>query len=258
MGLVKNYINGVFKDTLKQEIGIGGFTTFARVNNKTTKKNNVPITYLEDGSFLEDHIIREPITLSIEGNVSDIFIKSSKLSEQARNTIINFRSLETKVREINQYIPTMTDYQDGIISIIDGGLNNALDEADALIEKSQRVANYIGYLADGSNTTKFIDAMNGIYNSNQTITIEMHDRTYKNMVFTLFETTKDNENNSIDFIIEAQEVRYAVSEVIQVVSSLSPSETLGGATKNIIDKGVQEGDSISSNVEQSILSKLVE
>lgn len=251
MGIVKDYINGAFKNTLNQEVGIGGFTTFARVNNKTSKKNNVPVTYLEDGSFLEDHIIREPTILSIEGNVADIFVKPANIIQEAKR-------LETTISSVSTYLPERTLYQLHKIEGITRDINNAITETDQLIERGQQIANYVGFLATKSNVNKFLDAINGLYNSNSTITIEMHDRTYENMVITLFETTKNNENNSIDFIIEAQEIRYAISEVVQVTSALNPSKTLGGATKNIIDKGVQEGAEVTTSVLTSIFNKLVE
>jgi len=251
MGIIKDYINGAFKNTVNKEVGIGGFTTFARVNNKTSKKNNVPVTYLEDGSFLEDHIIREPTILSIEGNVSDIFVKPTNIIQEVKR-------LKSTIASVITYLPERTSYQLHKLEEITSDINNAITEADRLIERGQQIANYAGFLATKSNVNKFLDAMNGLYNSNITITIEMHDRTYENMVITLFETTKDNENNSINFIIEAQEIRYAVSEVVQVTSAINPSATLGGATKNIIDKGVQEGKAVSTSVLTSIFNKLVE
>jgi len=251
MPLVSDFINAIFEDSIEQEVGIAGFTTFARVNNKTTKKNTVPITYLEDGSFLEEHIIREPILLSIEGNVSDVFIKPTNIIQEAKR-------LETTIENINQYLPERTIAQLHKIEELTSDLNNAIEETNQLIERTQQISSYVGFLAEKNNTNKFLDAMNGAYSSNRVIIIEMHDRTYKNMIITLFETAKNNESNSINFTIEAQEVRYGVPEILIPVSAKNPDTSLGGATESAIDKGVQEGDEVETSVLSSIYTKLVE
>jgi len=78
-GGIRDYINGQFENDGKdgEEVGIGGFTAFAQISEKFSRSAKVPTTFLEDGSHVNDHIIREPLTVSIEGNVSDVYAQPS-------------------------------------------------------------------------------------------------------------------------------------------------------------------------------------
>ena len=80
-GSIRDYINGQFENDGKdgEEVGIGGFTAFAQVSEKFKSSASVPVTYLENGTHVNDHIIREPKTISIEGNVSDLFGSRMKI-----------------------------------------------------------------------------------------------------------------------------------------------------------------------------------
>jgi len=65
---IRDYINGQYEHDGKdgEEVGIGGFTAFAQIREKFKRSASVPVTYLENGTHVNDHIIREPKTISIE------------------------------------------------------------------------------------------------------------------------------------------------------------------------------------------------
>ena len=60
----------------RQEIGIGGFTADVRVNESIQMTSDAPDNYVEDGSVINDHVINNPIVLSIDGEVADIHEKA--------------------------------------------------------------------------------------------------------------------------------------------------------------------------------------
>jgi len=54
-------------------VGIAGFRFDARTSEQESFSNDIPTTPLEDGSFANDHIIRKPRTLTIEGEIGSVF-----------------------------------------------------------------------------------------------------------------------------------------------------------------------------------------
>jgi len=99
-----DYLNRPFEQTDKEEIGIGGFTALVRVNESTSLTSQAPTIYLEDGSFAQDHIILDPMVLTIDGDVSEIHIKQSAFSEEQSR-------INANVGVIAQYLPSKTQMQ---------------------------------------------------------------------------------------------------------------------------------------------------
>jgi len=61
----------------------------------------------------------------------------------------------------------------------------------------------------------------------------------------MLEINKDNENNAIDYVLEAQEVKFA--DTITAEVSPVPAMALKGSTEGITEKGLQEGVKVSQS-----------
>jgi len=130
-GGIRDYISGQFKDGDDGEfVGIGGFTTSATVRERFSRSASVPTTYLENGDHINDHIIRNPLTLSIEGNVSDAF-------ELPNPAIAALQEAQAQVGNITQYAPARTQAQLSRVSGIANDFISALDKVDALINRGK-------------------------------------------------------------------------------------------------------------------------
>ena len=246
MAIIKNYrkyINSIFDDDPTEAVGINGFKAFVRIKEKYSYESAVPNTYLEDGSFINEHIIRQPKILTIEGNVSDIYLQQSTAINQARR-------LEEGIGTISQYLPNRTTAQANKIAGIVASVSNAVDAVDAAINNATHLSEYLGLTnkTQVSNGQKFIDDMNSLYASDDLISIDMPYKTFENMKITLLEVSKTNEDKAINFTLEAQEVRY--TDTISVEVAPKPSSELEGSTEGVTDKGVQEGE----DPEQSSIS----
>ena len=71
-----------------QQIGIAGFHADARITQSEEKSQDLPITPLEDGSFLNDHIIKKPTVITIEGSVLDIKLEGLPIPDIAIRTAV--------------------------------------------------------------------------------------------------------------------------------------------------------------------------
>jgi len=246
MSIIRDYIDGQFRNDAQDPVGINGFYTYAKVRESETKTRDVPTTFLEDGSHVNDHIIRNPITLTIAGNVSNQFVIPSPAVRAVRD-------IETQVGDITQYLPGRTQTQISKVSGILTDVQGAIDKVDSIVESGQRAANFLGITNDTtkSNIQRFQDMMDGLYQSELPIKIDCLDKTYANMCITSIETQRNSQTDSLEFTIEAQELRFAQTVFVAVTAAENPAGATGGQTQGEVDKGAQEGE----DAPESMLSK---
>jgi hypothetical protein len=246
---IRDYLGSQFDSDEQEAVGIGGFTTTARVRERVLRSASVPTTFLEDGSHINDHIIRNPLTLSIEGNVSDAFFMPNP-------AIAALQAAQEQVGNITQYAPARTQAQVSRVSGLANDFTNAIDKVDSFIESSSRVASYLGLQDDTakSNIENFIDTMESLQEGEQLISIDMPFRTYDQMYITSLEITRTNQTNSLDFTMELQQFRFADTIFVEISAASNPSSATNGQTEGSKDKGVQEGAEVTESLASSLKS----
>jgi len=248
-GGIRDYLNGQFAgepDTDAETVGIGGFTAFAQISEKFKRSAKVPTTFLEDGSHVNDHIIREPLTVSIEGNVSDLFVLPSE-------PVAILQEHQAQIGKITQYAPARTQAQLSRVSGLVNDFTSAMDKADALISSAQGAAKYLGNQDKEAQTNieSFLDAMKGLQATDKLIKISTSFKTYTDMYITSLEVTRDNQNRAINFTLEAQKVRIAQTLFTKTTAAQNASIATAGQTDGETDKGAQEGEEVEE-VEESL------
>ena len=250
-GGIRDYINGQYKaDAGGEEVGIGGFTAFARINEKFKRTATVPVTYMEEGSHVNDHIIRAPITLTIEGNVSDVFVQPSP-------PVGILQEAQAQVGNITQYAPSRTQAQLSRVSGLVNDFTNAIDKADALIATAQGAAKYLG-MQDAeaqSNIESFLGTMEGLQASDKRIKISSSLGSFPNMYITSLEVTRDNQSKAISFNLEAQEIRFTQTISTKTSAAQNAAIATAGQTDGETDKGAQEGEEVDRSLLSSTLAR---
>lgn len=222
-----------------EKVGIGGFALFARVSEVTNLTATVPISYVEDGSPLNDHIIQEPEKITIEGIVGDVY--------RAPDTnFLQITPLSDTLGSITAYIPQVTGFQRAVMSTINGAFNAARNKLNQLLNIGNQANNFLGNLDFSSKPLgeQFVDAMENIYYGKQIIAIDMPYRRLDSMVLTSISVKRDNSGEAMSFSIEAQRFRIAEIAYAAVEKSSpakSPSAATGGQTKGVKDVGSQAG-----------------
>jgi len=239
MSIIRNYIDGQFRNEKKEEVGIGGFTALARVMEKTVRTSDVPTVFLEDGSPISDHIIRKPLTIVIEGNVSDVHIRPS-------NLISAIRRVQQTLGIITQYEPGRTTDQVSKVSALINNAVNAIDKIDSEINAGQQLAGYLGLIgeASGSNIKSFVDNMETHFAGSTPISIDMPYNKYDRMRITSLEVEKDNENSAISFRLEAQQINFVKNLLVPLTIVKDPADNVDGQCDDVEDKGVQNGEEV--------------
>jgi hypothetical protein len=224
-------------------VGIGSYVSDVRVKESARFESSAPVTFLENGSFVNDHIINRPIVLQIEGEVSDI---------QERPTITQdlFKRFNQEVGNISRYLPPNTTSQINKIQSIASSVGDVIMKADD-------VENLYGLFGDKSsakkNTKKFIDFLKNVRAAKIPIVIQMPYRKYANMVITSITINNDNQFEPLAYSLTAQQIRFAQIEFSAVENyKKNPSGGTGGQTDGAKNKGTNKpkepGTSIASHI----------
>lgn len=244
-GIAKS-LSGTKQET---EIGIGGFRLFAKVNESTNYSNVVPIDVLEDGTNSTDDIINNPIVVSINGVVGDLFVEPT-----------NFPELISKdyslVGEVTALLPSKSMQQLQRISQI----NTQLREASLLADRAKRIGGNVKEFFNNSASTaksaqdKFVEFMEVIYYSGQPIKLSTNRRDYDNMALSDLTIDENNEDGEVKFSVRFTQINFLELVFVEVRKKYSsPSGAVSGKTSGVASKG---GQTPESNTETSLLSSI--
>jgi len=247
--MIKDFKEVVLPDTLigsnYQRIGIAGFIFYASVGETSSKTATVTSNPIESGSMINDHIIKNPTTITIEGEVANIFLET-----EIRPELI--QELVPPIGIIQDYLPQRTQTQTSKINGLLATVDDFFIAADTAIEKGQQLYDFFtGKQADTSITSKFLEFFDQVYESNSVIDVECIDKIFNNMAIVSFIINKANPNN-YTFTISLQRITEAETILIELVKNASGDAKAQGA--EITDKGTQQ----AKEVDQSFATALIE
>lgn len=237
-----------------QEVGIGGFTFFARVSDSTTYETDAPTSTVEDGSYIGDHLINGPIKLSINGDVADIFVAGQVRSAS--------ESRVPTVGKVESFKPGRTVTQNQIVKRI---IDSASDRRRAINEQlsdGKAAKQVTGSSAGGkSYREQFIDFIESIHYGKQLVSISMPYRLHDNMAITNVVVTRDNQRNALTFSISAQKFRVAKTIFTNASQFYKkPAPSVKSQTAGTADKGTQSptsGDGAGAKKQKSVLTAVL-
>lgn len=226
----------------EEEIGIGGFKLFARVNQSTQYKAQVPNFVLEDGSYANDHIINDPLVLSINGEVGGTFFQ--KLQSYIPEFLTN--SQQNAISNVSVYLPSRTTSQLSRINSLRSDANSYLSQLNRMASVGTELFNVFNGTSaqkEKDNQEQFIAFLESVYYSKQLIDIEMPYKKHTNMALTDLSIERNNTENSIKFTASFKKVQFA--QIVYTSASKyfkKPSSTsaTNKKTESAKDKGSQK------------------
>lgn len=248
-------------DLNKTEVGIGGFTFFAKVSDNLNLTSKSPDLALEDGTIVQDNINNDPITLSISGVIGDLELKSSLTNDVIKKISTSlgsypeFTSSKT-ASQINQMervasnLLTKANVIDRYLTI-----GNQLYQASGYDNNSiNTVFNNLGITDVNSKQAQFIKFIHDIHFKKQLISIELPYASYKNMHLTNISVSTTNVDNFYNFKIDAKQLVFVenlYTDINQIFKN--PAPAFKEDTKTVVNKGVQAGKKIESSILFNIL-----
>lgn len=243
-------VSGIVDDLL-QPVGIGGFTAYALVNERTSGTRMLPSSVLESGSYANDHIIREPITVDMEIDISDIYIDLQPTSPV-------FRELDNTVGAISQFIPTKTHTVFNQMNEIRNSIDQAFTNVNNVMNMGGSIFSFLGGMGFNSHRVSFIQALHALYESSQLITLQTRHKSFKNMALSSFDYVTDNERQAITANLTFSQVKFrSLLEVAIEELQQNPSGAASASVASVSEKGSQTvGASSSQATERSFLDTI--
>jgi len=244
-------LNRPFSGKPSEKIGIGGFTLYAMLNETVNRSSRVPTSWLEDGSFAQDQIIIDPLTITISGEVSDIYVERDP-------SISALKRAQGVIGSISTYLPTRSQSQVQRINSIINGATDKLRSVDRAINTGKQALGFFGIGTGGkTNRELFIDAVELWTDGRQRIKINTKYRTYDDMVITSIAVTRNNEHEALSFNLSAQKIRFAETTYSDINEYFKkPSDGIDGKTDSAADKGPQKPKSIDESLLYTTYTKL--
>lgn len=240
--MIQDFLNRRI-ETKKDRVGIAGFSLFARTRDVTNFKSLTPTSFLEDGSPVQEHIINEPLTLTIEGTVGDIFIEKTAIEKRVNrvNELIGQTSI---------YLPRRTQSAIQQANALVNSVRDKIRQIDRAIQVGSMV---LGFESPSKPPQEaFIDLMEALHESKSLVQIEMNFRTYDMMRITDLSITKDANNNALTFSITAQKIRTVQPIYRQFTpQKKKPAASVAAQTSGQADKGAQAGKRPNQSLLQS-------
>lgn len=232
-----------------QEVGLGGFRLFAKTSESTKYSSNVPVDVLEDGSTSTDDILRNPITVTIDGDIGDIFVEPRQYP-----TLIGKDF--SQLGEVTEFLPARTQQLEQRISQIDSQIRDAAIQVDRVERIGGNVYEFFSGAGSNAKTPqeKFIEFMEGIYYGQQPINISTQYRFYESMGLADLTTDLNNETGQLSFTAQFTRVEYTTLQYIAVPDSIAnPSKSVSAKSGSNQNKG---GQNVDSNTPRSFLSSI--
>ena len=257
--MIDNIVKGYLykKKDEKQTVGIGGFNLDVRFDSSINFTMVAPENYVEDGSVINDHIVNDPITLSISGEVADIHLKP-KFDDFVLETIrekVQFKVINTVLtKQQQQKIQSVVDKIQSVVKLANKGFDiyNRFNNRNKPISKVRTVQD------------DFFDFLESNYINKRLITIEMPFRNYENMLITSLTITKDNSTNQkLKYSLSAKEIRfaeiaYAKADIYFDKPTAKPTSTTKAKTTAKKDNGVTDTKDVTKTEreQKSLLGRL--
>lgn len=244
----------------------GRFKSDARSEEKESGKSTIANFYVEDGSQVSDHIIRDAKQLTISGEVSDVFYQKNLLTN-------SFSQATDALGDISIYLPTTTSSQISKVNEYVNVSKNAKRRLDDFNQRYNKFGEYIG-VATGNDTLKtltntetssskstqaeFVAFIREYQHLGRLMKIEtIRFGTFENMAISSYSFSK-NEDDYMSYTIDFQQIRKTKTIVtpIKLIAKNATGKQAGIQTSDKQDKGVVQGTSKSASKTQSLLSKV--
>lgn len=214
--------------------GLGGFVSDIRVREEQSYIANAPDVPVEDGTYIQDHIIPEPEQIAISGQISGVHISHQSQVFPADTS--------SKSDTIGALLPTNTDFQlqqlrnkvakaVGIIDNYSTGFKNIFD---SLNDNGDHFSASPDHLMQ-----HFRDFIVGIIKKKVLIDIEMPFEAHRDMAILSFIVKTDNKSNSLEYELTAKKIVIAKSKFTIGAFSIGNPPTANKMASPVSD-GIKE------------------
>ena len=226
----------------KVEVGIGGFKTLAITQQSLSLKSDAPIYYLEDGSYVQNHIILRPKSIRIMGDVGDVWINPDAFKKAQA-------SITSAIGKVTSYLPDQAQALQQKAAALVNDVTDKIRQIDSYINDGAQILDFLGMKADpkpASIQESFIDYMSMLYDTKQWFSVDMPYKTYDDVYIESLMITRSNQSNALRFDLSVIPIRIAEKVYAETSYKNKPSKETAKQTGDKKSKTVTPSQSFLS------------
>lgn len=202
----------------KSAKGISGFIFDVPDSESIQLNSEITDHYTEDNSFLNDHIVRKPIMISLSGFVGELVFRKPDGVEGA------IQELSNRLETVEAYAGDLTP---GAVQTAQRAVQKAQSAVSAINQTLDKVQNVVGFFeGQGQEETLQQKAFNNLYalwRSAEFITVQTPWRYFDNMVIQSITVQQDGESEEVtDIQVTLKEIRVAQTKTVSYDENIFP------------------------------------
>lgn len=186
--------------------GIGGWVFDIPTGESLELDSDITDHYVESGSFITDHVVLKPITITLKGYKGELVYSAPK-----KNTLTGFLSNATsKLAAVPAYFGPLTPGAATKITMIANQAAYAASQADAILKRATNLVKYFSGEDDSANLQQkaFIE-LQALWHSKQIMDVQTPWGFYQNMIIQHVTPKQDESSNDYtDFTVTLKEMRF--------------------------------------------------
>lgn len=260
-----NYAKNLFKEhtdigtavvSVLSNTGIAGFKFHIPQQEQVKMQSDITDYYTDNGTNVQDHIARQPITITLSGLQGEYFYSVNQFEDKLALVV-------PTLKLVKEFLPKLSaatlqiknawqnNYNENFITSEESEFfgTEQIKHKNTILEKA-RTLNGIElfklfqelYKLKSAQTRAFL-YFQALWNSNQVFTVETTWRRYDNMVIQSLQPIRDNNADITEFTITFKQINFVHSVYTSVKSA-------AGRTKDQlsekVNKGVDKGEKVDN------------
>jgi hypothetical protein len=201
----------------KSTKGISGFVFDIPDTDELSLQSDITDHYTEDNSFLNDHIVRKPVMVTLAGFIGELVYTPNEIDRA-------IQELTGRLSVVSGYLP---DYTTGGQQIINGAAQRAVSAASQINQAISKTQNLVSvFTGESQEETKQEKAFNTLYalwQSQEVMTVLTPWKFLESMVIERISFMQTGESEQIsDITVTLKEIRTATVKTTDYENDIDP------------------------------------
>ena len=198
--------------------GVSGFLFDVPDRESIDLSSDITDHFTEDNSFINDHIVRKPITITLTGFTGELVF------EKAEGVAGAVQEIQNRLSTVPAYLPEWTD---GALQTVQNAVSQAQAAVSAINQTLDRVQNVVG-LFDGegpedTRQQKAYQELFALWQSQDLVTVQTPWAYFDSMVISMISLSQTGDSKEIsDISVSIKEFRVAEVKTVNFDQDLFP------------------------------------
>lgn len=194
----------------KSAEGVGGFLFDVPDQESLTLSADITDHYTENNSFINDHIVRKPVIITVSGFIGEVVFRAPS------GVAGLFQAIDNRLESVEAYAGDLTP---GAIQNVQRVVQQAQSAVSAINQTLDKVQNVVGLFqgetGDPTLQEKAFQDLAALYASSEFVTVQTPWKYYDNMIIQTITFAQNGDSDTIsDVSITLKELRVSETKTV--------------------------------------------